>query len=188
MGKVKKPGEVTDVRSSKVSGLKPAPPGAGRGVRDRRAKSPPAPATKRAAKGAAPRSKPTGKRGAAPARKPARGVRGAKGGALESSAKRTGGARRGKASKKKAQVRPQKPARVPVVSYRIKELDPFQKCGSGTSVQSLYRVDESVDGALRFHLVFFDRHGWYCEHGRNCPAVTHARKFDAGHARQLGRN
>ena len=68
---------------------------------------------------------------------------------------------------------------VPVISYRIKPLDPLQKCGTGTTVQSLYRVDETVDGSLRFHLVFLDRHGWYCEHGRNCPAVTHARKFDA---------
>jgi len=22
------------------------------------------------------------------------------------------------------------------------------------------------------HLVYLDRHGWYCFHGRTCPAVT----------------
>jgi hypothetical protein len=27
------------------------------------------------------------------------------------------------------------------------------------------------------HLVFFDRHGWYCEHGKQCAAVTDVRKF-----------
>jgi len=55
----------------------------------------------------------------------------------------------------------------------IKPLDPIRKCGPGTSVQFLYRVDESVDGRITAHLVFFDRHGWYCEHGRTCPAVGH---------------
>jgi hypothetical protein len=71
----------------------------------------------------------------------------------------------------------------PVVRVAIKELDPQRKCGPGTSVQRLYRVDESVDGRSTAHLVFFDRHGWYCEHGRTCPAVGHARK----HGGQLAR-
>jgi len=65
----------------------------------------------------------------------------------------------------------------------IKPLDPVQKCGPGTSVQFLYRVDESVDGRRTAHLVFFDRHGWYCEHGRTCPAVGHARKYNGQIAR-----
>ena len=65
----------------------------------------------------------------------------------------------------------------------IKTLDPIQKCGPGTSVQFLYRVDESVDGRITAHLVFFDRHGWYCEHGRTCPAVGHARKYNGQIAR-----
>ena len=65
----------------------------------------------------------------------------------------------------------------------IKPLDPVQKCGPGTSVQFLYRVDESVDGRSTAHLVFFDRHGWYCEHGRTCPAVGHARKYNGQIAR-----
>jgi hypothetical protein len=65
----------------------------------------------------------------------------------------------------------------------IKPLDPVQKCGPGTSVQFLYRVDESVDGRITAHLVFFDRHGWYCEHGRTCPAVGHAKKYNGQIAR-----
>ena len=65
----------------------------------------------------------------------------------------------------------------------IKPLDPVRKCGPGTSVQFLYRVDESVDGRSTPHLVFFDRHGWYCEHGRTCPAVGHAKKYNGQIAR-----
>ena len=78
-----------------------------------------------------------------------------------------------------------KPAakRAPVRSVKIRELDPLAKCGSGTSVQRLYRVDELLDGAPTAHLVFFDRHGWYCEHGRNCPAVTDVRRL--GRQQQL---
>lgn len=65
----------------------------------------------------------------------------------------------------------------------IRALDPLRKCGPNTSVQLLYRVDESVDGRSTAHLVFFDHHGWYCEHGRTCPAVGHARKFNGQIAR-----
>ena len=67
---------------------------------------------------------------------------------------------------------------VPVPKFRVTELDPHKKCGAGTSVQQLFRIsEESADGAARSHLVFLDRHGWYCEHGRECPAVRHAQKF-----------
>ena len=59
---------------------------------------------------------------------------------------------------------------------RVVDLDPFEKCGRGTTVQRLIRVDERIDDEREAHLVFFDRHGWYCEHGRTCPAVGHARK------------
>jgi hypothetical protein len=59
---------------------------------------------------------------------------------------------------------------------RVVDLDPADKCGRGTTVQRLIRVDEMIDHAREAHLVFFDRHGWYCEHGRTCPAVGHARK------------
>jgi hypothetical protein len=72
---------------------------------------------------------------------------------------------------------------VPVVRVAVKSLDPLRKCGPNTTVQFLYRVDEQVDGHSTPHLVFFDRHGWYCEHGRACPAVGHARKFNGQIAR-----
>ena len=75
------------------------------------------------------------------------------------------------------------PESMPVVRVAIRELDPQRKCGEGTSVQFLYRVDETVDGRATAHLVFFDRHGWYCEHGRGCPAVAHAKKHNGHIAR-----
>lgn len=62
--------------------------------------------------------------------------------------------------------------------FRVTPLNPQKKCGLGTSVQQLFRIsEESTDGVTRAHLVFLDRHGWYCEHGRECPAVRHAQKF-----------
>jgi hypothetical protein len=71
----------------------------------------------------------------------------------------------------------------PVGRVVIRELDPQQKCGEGTSVQFLYRVDHTIDGQRTAHLVFFDPHGWYCEHGRTCPAVAHAKKHNGQFAR-----
>ena len=71
----------------------------------------------------------------------------------------------------------------PVVRIVVKPLEPQAKCGAGTSVQYLFRVDETVDGRTTTHLVFYDRHGWYCEHGRNCPAVGHAKKYQGHMAR-----
>ncbi len=71
----------------------------------------------------------------------------------------------------------------PVVRVSVRELDPVRKCGAGTSVQLLFRVDETVDGRSTAHLVFLDRHGWYCEHGRTCPAVGHAKKYNGQIAR-----
>ncbi len=75
-----------------------------------------------------------------------------------------------------------KPAPVRRV-VRVLDLDPFEKCGRGTSVQRLIRVDEMIDRERAAHLVFFDRHGWYCEHGRTCPAVGHARRHAENGAR-----
>ena len=60
---------------------------------------------------------------------------------------------------------------------KVRELDPFAMCGPGTSVARLFRVDERVNGSAATHLVFYDRHGWYCEHGKTCPAVHDARKL-----------
>jgi histone H1/5 len=67
-------------------------------------------------------------------------------------------------------------AEPPVRELRIRALDPLAKCGPGTSVEELYRVDERVDGRDAVHLVFFDHHGWYCIHGRTCVAVDDVRR------------
>ena len=64
-----------------------------------------------------------------------------------------------------------------VRKVRIRQLDPIELCGTGTSVTALYRVEESLDDTRIHHLVFFDRHGWYCEHGKQCSAVGDVQKF-----------
>jgi hypothetical protein len=65
--------------------------------------------------------------------------------------------------------------------FRVKELNAQEKCGQGTSVERLFRVDETADGAAKAHLVFLDRrNGWYCEHGVECPAVGQARRIEKG--------
>jgi hypothetical protein len=84
---------------------------------------------------------------------------------------------------KLALTRGRKPEVKPDVKVSIKPLDPQLKCGPDTSVQFLYRVDEAVDGRSTPHLVFFDQHGWYCEHGRSCPAVGYAMKYNGQIAR-----
>ncbi len=72
---------------------------------------------------------------------------------------------------------------------RVKALDPCARCGPNTSVEQLYRVDEQVAGTATVHLVFFDRHGWYCVHGASCVAVRDvhaelkAQRAGAGHRR-----
>jgi hypothetical protein len=60
---------------------------------------------------------------------------------------------------------------------RIRAMDPIEKCGKGTTVMQLYRVEETFDQTRIHHLVFFDRHGWYCEHGKQCGVVKDVQKF-----------
>lgn len=60
---------------------------------------------------------------------------------------------------------------------KIKPMDPAAMCGAGTSVTRLFKVEERLDRTRVHHLVFFDRHGWYCEHGRQCGAVKDVQKF-----------
>jgi hypothetical protein len=62
-------------------------------------------------------------------------------------------------------------------TVRIRAMDPFEMCGKGTSVTQLYRVEERIDQTRINHLVFFDRHGWYCEHGKQCGAVKDVQKL-----------
>jgi hypothetical protein len=105
-------------------------------------------------------------------------------------ARRTG-ARGGSVTKTKSSGRAKAklvPAKEPEVRFRVRELNAQQKCGSGTSVERLFRVDEMVDGAAKAHLVFLDRrHGWYCEHGVECPAVRQARRIGEPHRQHNGR-
>ena len=85
-----------------------------------------------------------------------------------------------KAARKGARRKPAKalPPKAPAPRFvKVRELDPFEMCGPGTSVARLFRVDERVNGSASSHLVFYDRHGWYCEHGRTCPAVHDVRKL-----------
>lgn len=59
----------------------------------------------------------------------------------------------------------------------VELLDPRTAIGSHTNVQRLIRVRLRPDAAP--HLVFLDRHGWYCEvHGSTCEAVRIARRAD----------
>jgi hypothetical protein len=60
---------------------------------------------------------------------------------------------------------------------RIRAIDPVQLCGKGTSVTELYRVEETLNDDRIHHLVFLDRHGWYCEHGKQCSVVKDVQKF-----------
>jgi hypothetical protein len=79
-------------------------------------------------------------------------------------------------------------AKQPSVEFRVRELNAQQKCGPGTSVERLFRVDEQADGPPKAHLVFLDRrHGWYCEHGVECPAVGHARRIGEAGSQHIGR-
>lgn len=59
----------------------------------------------------------------------------------------------------------------PTRTMEAEPRDPWLLCGPDTTVEEVWRVVERIDQATVYHLVFFDRHGWYCEHGRQCPAV-----------------
>jgi hypothetical protein len=59
---------------------------------------------------------------------------------------------------------------------RVTALDPQTRCGLGTTVEHLYRVEERIADGRVVHLVFNDRHGWYCLHGPSCPAVNDVRR------------
>ena len=49
-------------------------------------------------------------------------------------------------------------------------LDPRAIVGAGTGVMHLVRVRPRANDTP--HLVYHDRHGWYCEtHGPQCPSV-----------------
>jgi hypothetical protein len=106
-----------------------------------------------------------------------------KGPARKAGAKKKSSAKKSMAKTTTAKKLLKKVTEKPPAVMWVKELDPQQKCGPETSVQFLYRVDETVERRTTHHLVFFDQHGWYCEHGRTCPAVAHARKHNGQFAR-----
>ena len=62
------------------------------------------------------------------------------------------------------------------VSYDLEPLDPWLTCGPDTTVTELWKVCERRADGRQMHLVYFDRYGWYCEHGRNCPVVAEVRR------------
>ena len=101
---------------------------------------------------------------------------------------RGGDRAKAKTSKHGAGAKYKGAATKPAASYRVRELNAQDKCGPGTSVERLFRVDETLDGTARAHLVFLDRrHGWYCEHGVQCPAVGQARRMGDVRTPQDGR-
>ncbi len=56
----------------------------------------------------------------------------------------------------------------------VEPLDPLTVVGPRTGVERLIRIRFRPNEAP--HLVFHDRHGWYCEaDGPTCPAVALAR-------------
>lgn len=62
-------------------------------------------------------------------------------------------------------------------TYDVEPLDPWLQCGPDTTVTELWRVWERRDKETTLHLVYFDRYGWYCEHGRGCKAVAEVRRI-----------
>lgn len=61
------------------------------------------------------------------------------------------------------------------VRPEVEALDPQAVVGPRTGVEQLIRVRFRPNEAP--HLVFHDRHGWYCEaDGPACPAVALARE------------
>lgn len=173
MGKVKKTGELTDVRRTAVS------------IRSsRKAATPKASATTAKPASRSPKKaeiRPTKKAAAkSPRKKPATRAATRRVVAKTRAVKKTRPAKKAIRGTRKTAAAPAK--REPEVQVRIRELDPVEKCGPGTSVERLIRVDEIVDRVLQAHLVFLDHHGWYCEHGQSCKAVGHARKH-AQHVR-----
>lgn len=71
---------------------------------------------------------------------------------------------------------------------RIRRVDPGRSMETGETVLELFRMTNAAEGGDATHLVFLDRCGWYCAHGRDCPAAHAAGEhvFGAGGSRQGG--
>lgn len=84
--------------------------------------------------------------------------------------KRTRG--RVKAGKARKAVGPAVPP-----SYEFEPLNPWLMCGPDTTVTELWKVWERQEDHATLHLVYFDRYGWYCEHGAGCKAIAEVRRI-----------
>ena len=60
------------------------------------------------------------------------------------------------------------------IAVTITPLDPREVLGASTRVRGVWKVE--YPGERRPHLVYHDRHGWYCEeHGPGCRSVKRVR-------------
>lgn len=60
------------------------------------------------------------------------------------------------------------------IAVTITRLKARTVLGAATRVRGVWKVE--YPGERRAHLVYHDRHGWYCEeHGPTCRAVTRVR-------------
>jgi hypothetical protein len=83
--------------------------------------------------------------------------------------------RTAKGRQKTRKTRKAKPLEI-APSYQLEPLDPWLMCGPDTTVTELWKVRERREKETLFHMVYFDRYGWYCEHGRACKAVAEVRQ------------
>lgn len=61
------------------------------------------------------------------------------------------------------------------IAVTITRLDARAVLGAATRVRGIWKVE--YPGERRPHLVYHDRHGWYCEeHGPTCRAVARVRR------------
>ena len=61
-------------------------------------------------------------------------------------------------------------------TFQLEPLDPWLRCGPDTTVTELWKVREKREKEITYHVVYFDRYGWYCEHGPGCKAVAEVRR------------
>jgi len=81
--------------------------------------------------------------------------------------------------KGRAKARKARKVQIPQVpsSYDFEPLNPWLQCGPDTTVTELWKVWERRENEATLHLVYFDRYGWYCEHGPSCKAVAEVRRI-----------
>ena len=103
---------------------------------------------------------------------PAQRAKGSAQGHAPANRRRAAGSKTPEAAPHRGRGRPKEERR----EVKVRELVPEKICGPRTRVHQVFRVEERVNGSSQTHLVFNDRHGWYCEHGTDCHAVGAVRK------------